>query len=46
MCVRRSVRTLKNREQGRRKPKGPAMVLLRVAEKHPQAVLDAVRALA
>jgi len=27
-------------------PKGPAMVLLRVAEKHPQAVLDVVRALA
>jgi putative transcriptional regulator len=37
-----SVRTLRNWEQGRRKPKGPAMVLLRVAEKHPQAVLDVV----
>ncbi len=38
-----SVRTLRNWEQGRRSPEGPAMVLLRVAEKHPEAVLDAVR---
>jgi len=38
-----SVRTLRNWEQGRRVPEGPAMVLLRVADKHPQAVLDAVR---
>ena len=38
-----SVRTLRNWEQGRRIPEGPAMVLLRVAEKHPQEVLDAVR---
>jgi putative transcriptional regulator len=38
-----SVRTLRNWEQGRRIPEGPAMVLLRVADKHPQAVLDAVR---
>ena len=38
-----SVRTLRNWEQGRRVPEGPAMVLLRVAEKHPEAVLDAVR---
>jgi putative transcriptional regulator len=41
-----SVRTLRNREQGRRVPEGPAMVLLRVAEMHPQAVLDAVHAAA
>ena len=38
-----SVSTLRNWEQGRRIPEGPAMVLLRVAEKHPEAVLDAVR---
>jgi len=38
-----SVRTLRNWEQGRRIPEGPAMVLLRVADKHPDAVLDAVR---
>lgn len=37
-----SVSTLRNWEQGRRTPEGPAMVLLRVAEKHPEAVLDAV----
>lgn len=38
-----SVRTLQNREQGRRKPQGPAKVLLGVASKHPKAVLDVVR---
>jgi putative transcriptional regulator len=38
-----SVRTLRNWEQGRRVPEGPAMVLLQVAAKHPEAVLDAVR---
>ena len=38
-----SVRTLRNWEQGRRVPEGPAMVLLRVAEKHPEAVLDVIR---
>jgi len=38
-----SVRTLRNWEQGRRVPEGPAMVLLRVADKHPDAVLDAVK---
>lgn len=37
-----SVRTLQNWEQGRRHPQGPARVLLRVAAKHPRAVLDAV----
>lgn len=37
-----SVGTLRNWEQGRRTPEGPAMVLLRVAQKHPEAVWDAV----
>lgn len=37
-----SVRTLRNWEQGRRIPEGPAMVLLRVAEKHPEAILDTI----
>jgi putative transcriptional regulator len=37
-----SVRTLQNWEQGRRHPQGPAKILLRVAAKHPRAVLDAV----
>ncbi len=35
-----SVATLRNWEQGRRTPEGPAMVLLRVAEKNPEAILD------
>ena len=35
-----SVATLRNWEQGRRKPEGPARVLLRVASKHPEAILD------
>jgi putative transcriptional regulator len=38
-----SVRTLRNWEQGRRVPEGPAMVLLRVADKNPKVILDAVR---
>lgn len=37
-----SVSTLRNWEQGRRKPEGPARILLRVAATHPQAILDAV----
>jgi putative transcriptional regulator len=37
-----SVSTLRNWEQGRRKPEGPARVLLRVAAKHPEAIFDAV----
>jgi putative transcriptional regulator len=38
-----SVRTLQNWEQGRRRPQGPARVLLRVAAKHPRSVLDAAK---
>ena len=38
-----SVATLRNWEQGRRTPDGPARVLLRVAAQHPQAVWDTVR---
>ena len=37
-----SVKTLQNWEQGRRKPEGAARVLLQVAAKHPEAVLDVV----
>ena len=37
-----SVRTLSNWEQGRRKPEGAARVLLRVADRHPEAILDVV----
>jgi putative transcriptional regulator len=38
-----SVATLRNWEQGRRTPEGPARVLLQVAAKHPKAVWDVVR---
>lgn len=37
-----SVSTLRNWEQGRRKPEGPARILLRIAELHPEAILDTV----
>ena len=36
--------TLRNWEQGRREPKGPARVLLNVIEKEPEAVLRALLA--
>jgi putative transcriptional regulator len=36
--------TLRNWEQGRRKPEGAARVLLCVAAKYPEAVLETVRA--
>jgi len=35
--------TLRNWEQGRRNPEGPARVLLLIAEKHPEAILDSVQ---
>jgi putative transcriptional regulator len=35
-----SVRTVQDWEQGRRKPTGPARQFLRVAEQHPEALLD------
>ena len=38
-----SVRTLQNWEQGRRHPRGPARVLLRVAAEHPDALLSLVK---
>ncbi len=38
-----SVSTLRNWEQGRRKPEGPARVLLKIAAKHPEAILDVVQ---
>ena len=37
-----SVDTAQNWEQGRRRPRGPAMALLRVFEKNPKAVVDAL----
>ena len=38
-----SVDTLQNWEQGRRRPVGPAFVLLRVVEAHPETVVAALR---
>ena len=35
-----SIRTLQEWEQGRRKPTGPAISLLRIAHKHPEAFVD------
>ncbi len=37
-----SVATLRNWEQGRRTPDGPALALLRVAERNPRAVAEAL----
>ncbi|MFA7331864.1 MAG: NadS family protein [Candidatus Delongbacteria bacterium] len=37
-----SVATLRNWEQGRRTPDGPAMALLKVAAKNPKAVASAL----
>lgn len=39
-----SIRTLQNWEQGRREPEGPAKALLRVVERQPEAVLNALHA--
>jgi putative transcriptional regulator len=39
-----SVATLRNWEQGRRRPGGPARALLRVAARHPEAVAEALSA--
>lgn len=40
LCI--SVKTLRNCEQGRRDPSGPAMRLLQIAEKHPEILLEQV----
>lgn len=37
-----SVSTLQNWEQGRHRPEGPARALLKVAEKHPRIVAEAL----
>ena len=38
-----SVATLRNWEQDRRKPEGPALALLRIAARHPEILREAVR---
>ena len=37
-----SMRTLQEWEQGRRKPRGPAVSLLRIAHRHPEAFIDLI----
>ena len=35
-----SVHTLRNWEQGRRKPEGPALALLKIAARHPRIIRE------
>lgn len=44
MMIGVSKSTLQNWEQGRREPEGPAKALLRVVDKKPKAVLEALQA--
>lgn len=39
-----SVGTLRNWEQGHRNPSGAAVTLLKIAQKHPEAILEAMSA--
>ena len=41
-----SVHTLRNWEQGRRKPEGPAMALLRIAARHPRIIRENLKSAA
>lgn len=41
-----SVHTLRNWEQGRRRPEGPAVALLRIAARHPRVVREDVESAA
>ena len=44
MMIGVSKSTLQNWEQGRREPDGPARALLRVVDKNPKAVIEALQA--
>jgi len=44
MMIGVSKSTLQNWEQGRREPEGPAKALLKVVDKNPEAVLEALQA--
>lgn len=35
-----SVHTLRNRDQGRRNPEGPALALLKIAARHPRIIRE------
>jgi DNA-binding transcriptional regulator YiaG len=41
-----SVHTLRNWEQNRRHPEGPALALLRIAARHPRIILESLRSAA
>ena len=41
-----SVHTLRNWEQDRRRPEGPAVALLRIAARHPRIILENLEAVA
>jgi DNA-binding transcriptional regulator YiaG len=41
-----SVHTLRNWEQGRRSPEGPAIALLRIAAKHPRIIRESIESAA
>jgi putative transcriptional regulator len=41
-----SVATLRNWEQGRRQPEGPALALLRIAARHPRIIRENARSAA
>lgn len=41
-----SVHTLRNWEQGRRRPEGPAVGLLRIAARHPRIIRENLRSAA
>jgi DNA-binding transcriptional regulator YiaG len=41
-----SVHTLRNWEQGRRTPEGPALALLRIAARHPRIIRENLRSVA
>lgn len=41
-----SVHTLRNWEQGRRRPEGPAVALLRIAARHPKIIRENLESVA
>jgi len=41
-----SVHTLRNWEQGRRRPEGPAVALLRIAARHPRIIRESLESAA
>lgn len=45
-ALRISVHTLRNWEQNRRRPEGPALALLRIAARHPRIILESLEPVA